>query len=299
MAKNIVQVDKQEIINLVECAKPPSDYHESSGALFYRNYLGEILHPSGKYYSNIARRKYYHPQERKQHLAAGHWVGYRWVIQNYTVEEGWVLDPTCGSGTAMVESYNNRRNSLGVDLEFANVALQNAAYQVERGQQQNIKFHILSSSFLSEDLVLPKDFKADLVINGPPYPIMRGSNLSSDIHESTWERNIQYSWKENLGMMRDSDHYWRNLKEMYLKCKKLLSPGGYFCTIIKDPIREKKYYPLSEKVGTLLLSLGFEIEGSFLHRHIPSTLFMHTYPKKFPNVKMPVYQTGMIYRKPL
>jgi len=34
-----------------------------------------------------------------------------------------------------------------------------------------------------------------------------------------------------------------------------------------------------------------------LHKHIPPTLFMSTYSKRFPEVKIPIYQTGIVLEK--
>ena len=277
----------------------PFDYHEDDDALFRTaHYCGELKTLGGKYYSNLVRRKYYHPDERKQHLAVGHVVGYRWALQNLIDPGSWVLDPTCGSGPALVDAYNNRRHSVGVELEYHHVALQNLTYQTERNPQHGTNFHVYNGSILQEDILKHHPVKKfNLIINGPPYPILHGSNLSSDVHESTWERENMYKDSSNLGMMRDGPVYWDNLKAMYQKCYDMLDDDGFLCILIKDPISNKKYYPLTEKVGRLLESIGFYLESTFLHKHIPSTLFMHTYPKKFPGVKMPLYQAGTIFQK--
>mgnify|MGYP001192103961 FL=1 len=294
MPKHIVELPPDEKINLVR-TDIPSDFHGKNDFYFQKNYLGQLRHPSGKYYSNHARRRYYHPDERKKHLAVGQWVGYRWVIQNYSEENDFIFDPTCGSGTALVEAYNNKRHSAGIELEFFEVALMNTIHQQQtRPMDRNYQMNLKRGSALSDDF---PDIEPTLIINGPPYPILRNSNLSSDIHESTWERDVVYDQNENLGNMKDGEQYWSSLKRIYTKCFDILKPNGYLCILIKDPIRDKKYYPLSEKVADLVEQIGFVTKSSFLHRHIPSTLFMHTYPKKFPEVSVPLYQTGMIYQK--
>ena len=38
------------------------------------------------------------------------------LILNYSKEQSWVLDPFCGSGTVLVESMLNNRNSIGNDI---------------------------------------------------------------------------------------------------------------------------------------------------------------------------------------
>ncbi len=293
MAKHVIDVAPDEKINLVR-TDVPSDFHGKNHFYFQKHYLGQIRHDTGKYYSNLARRRYYHPNERKKHLAVGQWVGYRWVIQNYSKEGDFVFDPTCGSGTTLVEAYNNKRHSAGIELEFYDVAQMNTIHQRQIRPDTGARIDLIKGSALS--LKFP-DIQPSLVVNGPPYPILRNSNLSSDIHESTWERDVVYDEGENLGNMKDGPVYWEALKKVYSKCFDILKPQGYLCILIKDPVRDKKPYQLSEKMAELVEQIGFVTKASFLHRHIPSTLFMHTYPKKFPEVQIPLYQTGMIYQK--
>jgi hypothetical protein len=40
-----------------------------------------------------------------------------------------------------------------------------------------------------------------------------------------------------------------------------------------------------------------EYHGLYLHRHIPETMFMRTYPKMYPGVPVPSYQAGIVLRK--
>ena len=40
-----------------------------------------------------------------------------------------------------------------------------------------------------------------------------------------------------------------------------------------------------------------EYYGLYLHRHIPETMFMRTYPKMYPGVPVPSYQAGIVLRK--
>jgi hypothetical protein len=38
--------------------------------------------------------------------------------------------------------------------------------------------------------------------------------------------------------------------------------------------------------------------GTFVHKHLPQTLFMNTYPKQWPDAKqIPLYQTGTVLEK--
>lgn len=290
MAKHINQVSPQEIIHYEFSL--PDDFHDRENPVFQNKFFGNIIHPSGKYYSNLARRHYYHPDERTKHLAPGHWVGYRWAIQHFSLKDDWVLDPTCGTGTALVEAVNNGRNAYGVELEYPEVARMNVEHQ-----KTDKKYSIYQDSALTHPF--PKNQFA-LALNGPPYPVLHGSSLSSDVHESTYEREIGYEDKDqNIGLQKsDRDKYWSMIRTLYTNVFEALRPGGFLVTLVKDPINEKQPYLLSNLIGEEIKKIGYKVYGCFLHKHIPSTLFMHTYPKKFPDVVIPLYQTGMIYRKP-
>ena len=38
--------------------------------------------------------------------------------------------------------------------------------------------------------------------------------------------------------------------------------------------------------------------GTFIHKHLPYTLFMNTYPKTYPEAgQIPLYQTGTVLEK--
>ena len=132
MAKNPNTVYQNEITPteiLTTRLSIPADYHTDD---FTENFLGEIFDlKSGKYYSQNARSRYY-PKQEDKHLCPGHWQGYRWAIQNLTEPGDWVFDPTCGTGTTLVEAYNHGRNSAGVELEFPKIARANIDHQRAR-----------------------------------------------------------------------------------------------------------------------------------------------------------------------
>ena len=116
----------------------PNDYHCECN--YCRdNFIGEIYHtPSDSYYTQHTRKKYYYPDPKPgvkldRHICPGHWQGYRYAIQKFTNKDGLVLDPTVGTGTAVVESINLGRNAVGIEYEFSHITKRAVNVQYERG----------------------------------------------------------------------------------------------------------------------------------------------------------------------
>ena len=292
----------------------PSDYHTTD---FTENFLGEIFDTkTGKYYSQNARYKYY-PKQEDKHLCPGHWQGYRWAIQNLTEPGDWVFDPTCGTGTTLVESYNNGRNSVGVELEFptiarANIDAQDPNPNVEailmQGDARNTAQNLESAGI--------KRGQLSLVINGTPYPKISGKSsdaperkklikkMTVDGQERKEKLEIEkdstfdYQNPNNIGLTK-GDEYWSLVNSMYSQAIEFLKPGGYFVILIKDMIQNKQPYLLSSMIANEVLENNPDVEyyGLYMHRHVPETMFMRTYPKMFPEVPLPAYQAGIVLRK--
>ena len=269
----------------------PGDLHWKPEGMCF---LGEIYDiENDKYYSQRAGKKY-RPKTDYQHLDEGHYQGYRFAIQKLTKEGDIVLDPTVGSGTAMIEAINNKRFGLGVELEWPELCDENCK------AQESTYWHKVFSGSVFDINELLGDFlyesQVSLVINGTPYPIINGNTTS----DAPFGSNLEgYMDKNSYGNLKyPNGDYEFFVRDMYKKTDKFLKKGGFFCLIIKDPIRNKKPFLLQEKIlGWVLEDLGYEKYGYFVHRHIPETLFMRTYKKRFPEVSLPSYQIGCILRK--
>lgn len=280
----------------------PPDYHCNCELCNPLKFKGEIFHnDSNRYYSNKIRKGYY-LDVAGDHLDVGHMIGYRWAIQNLCPEGGWVFDPTVGAGTAIVEAINNKRNGVGIELEYPEIAKKTINFQNSEmnsllisGDARHTKDLLIQNGFFENSL--------DLIINGTPYP--SNGSLSSDAPQrqkmgdySDRDRTFNYNHEKNMGLT--SGEEWRNLiRDMYNQSIFFLKPGGRFVIIVKDLIRNKKPYNLHKEIIDLVLCDNFDVEyeGFFLHKHIPTTMFINTYGKRFPGVKIPLYQTGIVLKK--
>ena len=269
----------------------PSDYHVSN---FYStgNFLGEIYDTENDcYYTNTLRRQYLPKlkDSSMKHNNPGHFVGYRWAIQQLTEEGDIVFDPTVGTGTAIFEAENNGRKGIGIELEFP----ETTKYLCEgRGT-------VISGNALEVDLkdYLPKE-SIQLLINGTPYPTLNG-RTSSDTYFTFKDQNYYGDYKDrnNIGKWKLPE-YKARIHELYTRFIPYVKTNGFLCIIIKDPTHLKKPFLLHELITESILENNdcLKYYGSFLHKHLPQTLFMRTYPKRF-GVEVPTYQTGIILQK--
>ena len=271
--------------------KIPSDLHWIPPNMMF---LGEVYDTvNDKYYSQRAGKKY-RPPVVNPHLDEGHYQGYRFAIQKLTKEGDMILDPTVGSGTAVIEAINNGRNAIGVELEWPDLCSKNCEYQ----NSENWYSIFPGNVFNIQDMVDRVKFKegVSLIINGTPYPILHGNKTSDAPFGTSLEGYMDKKSYGNLKYPKGDYEFF--IRDMYKKTDFYLKKGGYFCLIIKDPIQNKKPFLLQKKILSWVQEdLGYEKYGYFIHRHIPETLFMRTYRKRFPDVLIPSYQIGCILKK--
>jgi DNA modification methylase len=282
----------------------PSDYHCTCP--YCQNFMGEIYNvENDKYYSNRIRRGYYIDQAG-DHLDAGHIIGYKWAVQNLCPKGGFVFDPTVGTGTAIIEAILNGRNGIGIELEYPEVAQKN----IDNQWNLNRVPPGVTSYFRQGDATkLDEYFKEwgfkepflDLIINGTPYPKISGK--SSDAPErknlaTKVDKSFDYMHEDNIGLTK-GNAYHDLVKTMYTKAIRFLKPGGYFVIIIKDLVQNKEPYLLHKEIIDIVIENNPDMVpyGFFLHKHIPTTMFINTYLKRFPGIQIPLYQAGIVLRK--
>lgn len=282
----------------------PSDYHCTCP--YCQNFMGEIYNvENDKYYSNRIRKEYY-IDKAGDHLDAGHVIGYKWAVQNLCPEGGYVFDPTAGTGTAVVEAILNKRNGIGIELEYPEVGQKNIDYQFSLNRVPDG----ITSYFRQGDATkLDEYFKEwrfeepflDLIINGTPYPKISGKSSDSPERKNLItkiDKSFDYRHEDNIGLTK-GDAYYNLVKTMYTKAIHFLKPGGYFVIIIKDLVQNKEPYLLHKEIIDIVIENNPDMipYGFFLHKHIPTTMFINTYLKRFPGIRIPLYQAGIVLRK--
>jgi len=275
----------------------PEDFHWED--LVLEPFLGEIYDTENdKYYSRSCGRKY-RPKSKQRHLDEGHFQGYSYGIEHFCPEGGIVLDPFVGSGTALIEAYLQGRNSIGIEVEF-NQLLEDNINHIKENYPREATIEVVPGDCREVLPTLKQEI--DLVITGFPYPIISG-NITADapmypIHNGGFEVR-EYNADKSLGRLHWKKDFRPEMCGVLTKCGDQLKIGGRLITLIKDCVNKKAPFFLQRDVTEDFLreNPNFEIEGWYLHRHTPETMFMRSYPKRYPGVKIPLYQVGLVLIK--
>lgn len=238
------------------------------------------------YYSNAIRNKLY---TKAKHICPGQSIGYRYFIQKYTTKNDVTIDPFGGTGTTAIESFYMGRKSYISEIEYSDVTELNLS-------RNNIKLLTLfKGNALDMMSCYPYDVKSKCVIvTGPPYPTY--NKISSDAPE---RKNLSNK-KDNTFDYKDVDSFGKlkekECMESFRKTIQKIVEGTnvkYICIIVKDLMKNKKPYNLHKLYCDSLKDLKFKYDSTFIHKHIPSTLFINTYEKR-NNVKCVKHQTGIV-----
>lgn len=292
-----------EVVHSV--ARRPKDYHCT--CKYCKQFIGELIRPNGTHYSRKDRRAYYSPLELALVSApdVGHFAKSplhiaRWAVQQYTKKGEWVLDPTVGAGTTMVEALTHGRNAVGVDIEFSPITKANAEsaatrtggkYAVIQGDARNIAEHLTK-------LKVPAPFS--LIVNNPPY----WGDQSQKPHKGTIykhpEKGTVYTYNkdlDNIAFLKEGKLYFETIMQIYTDCVKSLRKGGHFVIGIKDQMRQYKPDFLHEKLGDVIANIpSMTFVGTAVLRHFPTTLFLNTYEKRY-DIRPPLFQSILVFRK--
>lgn len=246
--------------------------------------------------------KHPHAQIEKQHPAPFSYQDIERLINFFTKSGDKVLDPFSGVGSTIKAAALNNRKGVGIELSehWHNLAQERIEFEVEKGES-------LKHIFINEDCRIGLDKiekdSIDFIVTSPPY----WSILNKKIDHKTKtrvENNLEtnYSNNENdLGNIEEYDKFLDILvKDVILKCGKVLKEKKYMCLIVSD-FRNKSEYisfhsDLIQRVNNLKFGkYKFSLQGvkALLQNH--KSLMPYGYP--FAYVENIHHQYILIFRK--
>lgn len=171
-------------------------------------------------------------------------------IEFFTKKGEMVLDPMAGTGSTLVAALRAGRNSYGIELNPRYVEIANQAIEEERNSLGD-SIQNLKSEIINGDASKATDFRLvtfDYVLTSPPYWDMlhaRGAATQKKRRAST-ELDVHYSDDPNdLGNIKDYDHFLAKLVEIYKGLQPLLREKAYLTIIVKNVKKGGKIYPLA------------------------------------------------------
>ena len=163
------------------------------------------------------------------------------LLLKYTQENDLVLDPFCGSGTALIECKLLKRHAIGLDINSNAIMHTKEKLEFKYHESYNPKLYCLNS--INLDKVVSKE-SVDFIFIHPPY-----ANI------------IQYSQNINGDLSRLSiDDFLQQMEIFSKKCFNALKKNK-ICTILIGDIRKNgNIIPLGFNVMNIFINAGFQLK---------------------------------------
>jgi DNA modification methylase len=193
-------------------------------------------------------RRYYRNRHTELHPARFPEEMVREFLLFFTKHEGWVLDPFCGSGSALVSCLENGRRAVGVELSerYAHVAAQRVAELDECGAARVLQAdsrRLTDPLLWAESAGPERDARGlpqfDFIITSPPYcnilRTSRGGVVSAQKRRAKKGLDTHYSEDPaDLGNTGDYEGFIEALGAVFDGCAQLLKPGKYLVCVVQN-----------------------------------------------------------------
>jgi len=217
------------------------------------------------------------------------------IIEFFTKEGGWILDPFMGVGGTLLGASLSKRNAVGIDISERYVEVyKEVSKKLKLKEQITLVEDARNIPLIFEDL--GKFF--DLILADPPYYNMQARLKTGDKAKRTGKKfatpfTTDSRDIENMGY----DSYLQTLKEIIEKSIRYLKKGKYIVIFIKDLQPEKNRPNLlhADIVSTLLKINGIRFKGYKIWFDKSQNLYPFGYP--FSYVSNQFHQFILIFRK--
>jgi DNA modification methylase len=183
-------------------------------------------------------------------------------IRFFTKRGQTVLDPMAGTGSTLIASLQNGRNTVGIELldKYFQITKQRVMMAKEAIEMQDGKdFITISARLLQGDAGQIKKMdvpQVDYCITSPPYWDMLHAK-GFETQKSRKEKGFDVLYSDDsrdLGNLSDYDEFLDTLSAIYAKVHDVIKPKGYITVIVKNVKKGGKIYPLAWDLARRLSS---------------------------------------------
>ncbi len=272
---------------------------------------------------NYADGTFHHPAKMHPELA-------RWIIEEYTNEGDYILDPMAGVGTTLIEGMLLGRNMVGIELEKEWAELLNQSINMQsRGimpmgtakviwgdATKRITFDkhigmndvVITSPPYGIDMhgggiakeQRPGGFVPyDTVITSPPY----GNRLADEKVDDGDEGRMGYRQsnsknKHNLGnYLLHTFEYQEGMMKVYAHCYWITNRGGKMITVTKNFYYKGELQRLDSTTKRLVENAGWEFEEQIKFKLPYDSMWQKMYAKKYPEREIVKHEDVLVFGK--
>ncbi|MCL5981760.1 MAG: methyltransferase domain-containing protein [Firmicutes bacterium] len=161
-----------------------------------------------------------------------------------------VLDPFCGTGTALVAAQRLGRRAVGLDISAEYLAL--AEKRLREEGAEGYRLLLADARQLGEMLKETVGF----CVTSPPYWDILNQKRTADKRERRHYGNLD----EDLGLIGDYQEFLDTLVSVFRSVYGLLRPRAYCCIIVMDLRKKDCFFPLHMDLACALKAEGFTLD---------------------------------------
>ncbi len=179
-------------------------------------------------------------------------------IEFFTKENGWVLDPFAGTGSALIAAGELNRNAAGIELQkkYFDISVK----RISTAQFKSEVVPVLGTSLNLKNLLKEAglgNVKFDYVITSPPYwNQLERNNIRQKNRKEKGLDTFYSSQPDDIGNVRDYEKFLEMQAEIFDRVYDVIKNKGYLTIITNNIYFNGKLYPLAFDTAISLTKRG-------------------------------------------
>lgn len=249
-------------------------------------------------YSTHGREGFSHKLRKEHPSPKPPWI-IKDIIEFFTKEKQWVLDPFVGVGGTLYGCSLSNRNGVGIELEKKYMQIYDEVCKQEevkkqimtQGDSKNIEKILVDLRKKNEKV--PKQF--DLILTDPPYSNMMAKKRTASIKNGKTSTPFSES-KEDIGNL-PLQEFLDEFKKIIIKSLQFLKNKKYLVVFIKDMQPKEEHHNMlhADVVSKLIEIPELKFKGYKIWFDKTQTLYPLGYPYAF--VANQFHQYILVFRK--